>query len=191
MRKLIAILSIGIFFTACNPPADNSANEAFEKNSATVQAYLNAWEAESVDYDKFFAENAMVMPTAVGSRDSMSRAEMIENDQRNFELLDFKVPQDIVFLPGVNASTKQMDGSVRYYGKWNITIPATDSSEAATIDMKLYQSFDFNEEGKIAIIQTYGDFGGLRAKYRELREAGSEEMEAEAMDADGMEEETE
>ena len=66
-----------------------------------------------------------------------------------------------VLLPGVNADTKEVDGSVRHYSEWEVTLPATDSTEAKSGTIKLYESFDFNEEGKIIYQQVYGDFTGL------------------------------
>ena len=44
-----------------------------------------------------------------------------------------------------------------YYGKWNITRTATDSTEAKSVLIPLYVSFDFDEEGKILFQQNYGD----------------------------------
>jgi hypothetical protein len=50
---------------------------------------------------------------------------------------------------------------VRYYGDWQITIPATDSTEARSGVIKYYESFDFDDDGKIIYQQGYGDYGGL------------------------------
>ncbi|HCV50381.1 MAG TPA: hypothetical protein DGP89_03470, partial [Saprospirales bacterium] len=60
-------------------------------------------------------------------------------------------------LPGVNSVTKKVDGSVRYYGIWRTTKEATDSTEAIQSDLRLYESFDFDESGKIIYQQFYGD----------------------------------
>ena len=60
-------------------------------------------------------------------------------------------------MPGVNPNSKETDGSVRGYFKWNITKMATDSTEAKSADVKLYESFDFNANGKIDWTQVYGN----------------------------------
>ena len=67
----------------------------------------------------------------------------------------------LVLLPGVNVDTKLADGSVRYYADWKGTLPATDSTEAKSGAVKWYESFDFDEEGKIIFQQSYGDARGL------------------------------
>jgi hypothetical protein len=75
--------------------------------------------------------------------------------------MDFRKPENLVLLPGVNVETKKMDGSVRYYGDWTVTLPATDSTEEVSGIIRVYQSFDFNEDGKFALVQGYGDWGGM------------------------------
>ena len=47
-----------------------------------------------------------------------------------------------------------MDGSVRMY--FDITITSTENGKSVTIPM--YNSFDFDDEGKILFLQYYGDF---------------------------------
>ena len=187
MKSLLAIIGIGIFIVGCQAPVDNSAQETFEKNSATVLEYLQAWEKESLDFDKYFAENAWVRPTSVGSVDSMSRAEMIANDKQNWESLDFAIPSDIVFLPGVNTNTKQMDGSVRYYGVWTMTVPATDSTKAVSVEIDMYESYDFDENGKIVLLQSYADWGGMKEAFEDAMEGkdadeGDNKIEEEEME---------
>ena len=75
----------------------------------------------------------------------------------NFKLLD-SVP---VFLPGVNSLTKEVDGSVRIYSTWEISTEKTDSTEAKSGRLKMYESYDFDADGKILYQQGYGDFTGL------------------------------
>ena len=66
-----------------------------------------------------------------------------------------------VFLPGVNSDTKIADGSVRYYSTWEISTKKTDSTEAKSGILKMYESYDFDADGKILYQQGYGDFTGL------------------------------
>ena len=92
----------------------------------------------------------------------MNLAQVKEWDARMFEMFDFKLlSQPPNFLPGVDVETKIMDGSVRLYSEWEITRVATDSSEARSGNIRMYQAFVFNDEGKIRLDLTYGDFGGL------------------------------
>jgi hypothetical protein len=164
MKLIISTLFLSILFTSCQPPADNSANEAFEKNSKMALAEVEGWENESIDYDALYASNAVFLPTSFNSSDSISLDDAKKGNDEMWAMFDFDLLNDpVVFLPGVNPETKQADGSVRYYGIWKVTLPATDSAEERSGELKMYESFDFDSEGKIVYQQGYGDFGGIMA----------------------------
>ena len=74
--------------------------------------------------------------------------------QEMWQKYDFSMSQPLNQLPGVNPETKKMDGSVRMY--FDITITLTENGKSITIPM--YNSFDFDDEGKIIFLQYYGDF---------------------------------
>ena len=146
------------------PKEDNSADELFKKNAQTVLKSISDWENEKPDYS-IFAENAVGLNTFFGAEvDSiMIQSEAAKAQDKYFlERYDFKFlanpPQ---LLPGVNPDTKKPDGSVRYYGAWEVTLPATDSTEAKSGVIKVYNSLDFDENGKIIYSQGYGDYSGL------------------------------
>lgn len=162
MKSIYAILFLSILFVGCQPKADNSVNEAFEKNSKTVLANLEGWQNENLDYSMYAKDFAMLETSVGATKDSLNLNEVMANDKQMWELFDFKLlTSPPVLLPGVNADTKLADGSVRHYSSWEVTLPATDSTEAKSGVIKLYESFDFDAEGKIRYQQTYGDFGGL------------------------------
>lgn len=161
MKVVYSALFASVLFIGCQPAEDNSVNEAFEKNSKVVLAELEGWANESMDYDALYAENAVVRPTAYGSGDSLGLDEIKAHNEEMWGMFDFELVNDVVLLPGVNVKTKKADGSVRYYNTWKVTLPATDSTEVRSGELKLYESYDFNSEGKIIYQQGYGDFGGL------------------------------
>jgi hypothetical protein len=163
MRFMYSILCVSFLFIACQPAPDNSASEAFEKNSKTVLAALEGFQNENLDYQAYYSADFVGLVTGFGAdKDSISLDESIANDKQFMAMFDFKLLNDPVnLLPGVNADTKMTDGSVRYYGDWEVTLPATDSTEARTGVLKMYSSFDFDEEGKIIYEQGYGDFTGI------------------------------
>ncbi|WP_044637078.1 hypothetical protein [Siansivirga zeaxanthinifaciens] len=164
MKITCTMLCLALLFIGCKEAPDNSANELFIKNSETALKSMLDWQNETPDYS-IYADNAIAYNTYFGAEvDSV----MIQSedtkmkdkaflDKYDFELLT----NPPVFLPGVNAETKLPDGSVRYYGAWKVTLPATDSTEAKSGVLRIYESFDFDENGKIAIQQGYGDFSGL------------------------------
>ena len=139
-----------------------SVEDVFQKNSETVLANLAGFQNENLDYS-MYAEDFVMTETAVGAeKDSLNLKEMIASDKRFWETFDCKMLTDPpVLLPGVNVDSKLADGSVRHYSEWEVTLPATDSTEAKSGKIKLYESYDFNDEGKIVFQQVYGDFTGL------------------------------
>ena len=87
---------------------------------------------------------------------------MMNSDQNNWARYDFEmVNGPFNFLPGVDVESKVADGSVRYYGNWKVTSPASDSTEEKSGIISIYSAFVFNDEGKINLQLIYGDFGGL------------------------------
>jgi len=164
MKCIYSILVASILFVGCQPKPDNSANEAFEKNSKTVMANLEGWQNENLDYS-MYAKDFIMRETGFGAtKDTLTLDEVMANDKWMWEKFDFKLlTSPPVLLPGVSADTKLPDGSVRHYSDWEVTLPATDSTEAKSGVIKMYESFDFDADGKILYQQGYGDFGGIMA----------------------------
>ena len=158
MKKTIYLLFTIFFFAACNfkdPYIAESENifKIYEKNCETVLAYENAFCQENIDYEKFYSEKAIIKGTMLGDKDSMFVADRKIAHQELWKKYDFSMsPLDP--LPGVNPETKKMDGSVRMY--FDITITLTENGNSVT--MPMYNSFDFDDEGKILYLQYYGDF---------------------------------
>ena len=138
-----------------------SADEIFQKNSETVLANLKGWQNENVDYSVYADDFIMGETMFNAEKDSLNLDEMKAFDKMMWERFDSKMLAEPQLLPGVNADSKLADGSVRHYSEWEVTLPATDSTEAKTANIRLYESFDFNEEGKISFQQIYGDLSAM------------------------------
>ncbi|MEO9801631.1 MAG: hypothetical protein ABJF04_00215 [Reichenbachiella sp.] len=180
MKLIYSIACMLLAMVGCQPPQGNSVNEAFEKNSQTVMTYLEGIQTESLDYDALYAKDAIVRGTGFGSPDSLTLSDIIAENNVSWSLFDLELVTDpIVLLPGVNVDTKMADGSVRYYGDWKITIPATDSTNAKSGVLRLYESFDFDENGKIVFQQYYGDYTALIIHLMTNKSDSTEEGESE------------
>ncbi|MDX1314086.1 MAG: hypothetical protein R3356_01175 [Eudoraea sp.] len=167
MRKLLFTTVLLLIAAACKTGEDPeaaaraAAEAAFAENSKTVLGSLEAWQSENMDYS-IYADDFLMFETGFnGEKDEWTKAEMIESDKGLFEVFDFKMLNEPDLLPGVDQATKKMDGSVRHYSEWEVTRTATDSTEAKTGKIRLYQAFNFNEEGKIVYQMAYADFTGL------------------------------
>ncbi len=164
MKHLLTLALLLALLLSCQAEnqEEKAAKEAFEVNSKTVMANLDGWQNENLDYS-MNSPDFVMLDTGFGvEKDTMSLEEMKMYDKQMWEAFDFKLLTDPpVLLPGVNADTKKMDGSVRFYSQWEVTLPATDSTDARSGVINLYESYDFNPEGKIIYQQVYGDFTGL------------------------------
>jgi len=161
---MYSLFCLALLVASCKAEPDNSANELFAKNSEVALKSITDWENETLDYS-IFAENAVGLNTYFASEVDTVLIQSKESKEMDKALLakyDFKFyPNPPVLLPGVNADTKLPDGSVRYYGAWKVTLPATDSTEAKSAIVKVYNSLDFDENGKIIYTQGYGDYTGI------------------------------
>jgi hypothetical protein len=164
MKHAWILILIPLLFLSCQAEnqEEKAAQEAFETNSKTVLANLKGWQDENLDYTMYAADFIMLDTGFGAEKDSVTLNEMKMYDKQMWDAFDFKLLTDPpVLLPGVNPETGKADGSVRHYSDWEVTLPATDSTEARSGVVKLYESFDFDAEGKILYQQVYGDFTGL------------------------------
>jgi hypothetical protein len=165
-----SLTSNSILVAACTDPEENVDTvekdpilEIFQKNCETVKAYEAAFCAEKIDYDKFYADSAMVKGTTMGAKNSMYVKDRKEAHKAMWEEYDFKMSDPLNLLPGANLKTKEIDGSVSMY--FELTVIRTETQKSVTISM--YEKYDFNEDGKIVYLQYYGD---LTAAFQSLEE---------------------
>ena len=161
MKLIYSVLFVSLLLASCKPKSDSTANEAFEKNSKTVLTYFEGVQAEKVDYSSF-SKDFKSLNTWFGTKDTLSLDQFKIGDSKALKNFNFKLLDSVpVFLPGVNSLTKEVDGSVRIYSTWEISTAKTDSTEAKSGRLKIYESYDFDADGKILYQQGYGDFTGL------------------------------
>ncbi|MBT8272367.1 MAG: hypothetical protein KJO77_01085 [Bacteroidia bacterium] len=167
MKTILSIFCIAIFLTGCKDEValgeyNYKGHEDFETNSETVLKNLKGFQEENLDYS-MYAEDFIMQDTGFGADpDSLNLAQMQEYDKQLWATYDFKMLTDPPsLLPGVDADTRIPNGSVRHYSDWEVTKVATDSTPAKSGIISLYETFDFDENGKILDQAVYGDFGGL------------------------------
>ena len=160
MKNLIYFTFLSFAFYSCNPNAE--AMKTFEKNSKTIDALFAGFANESVDYSHF-ADDVVFKGTLVGSVDSLRLDDIKLSHKEFFANYDAKYVTPLNHLTGVNADTGVTDGSVRLYYDLQVTSLATETSESKSVVVSVYESFDFNEEGKILYAQWYCDWTGSLA----------------------------
>ena len=157
MKKFYFLLLLP--FLACQPASTKHAD--FDKNCEAVMKYINRFQNENLDYSIYSKNLTVVRGTAFDAVDSTNLAQFMANDRMGWAKYDFELITEPNLLPGVDPETHQPNGSVRYYGTWKVTIAATDSTPSASATIRLYESFDFDAEGKIVLQQYFGDGTGL------------------------------
>ena len=157
MAKYSYILMLFLFFSCQNNEKANynneNLNQTFKKNCQTVQSYLNDFVKENIDYKKYYNDTCEIRGTYFNSTGSMSVQDRISTHKQMWSKYDFKISDSIEYLPGVNAKTKQIDGSVRFYFDWT----TINSENNKSITIPLYMSFDFDDEGRFVYLQFFGD----------------------------------
>lgn len=157
-------LALGLF--SCSPA--NPTTIAFARNAETVERVFRAFEAE--DEETFwaeFADSAVWRGTGVNAPTTLSREKMQGVYNTLWDEFDYEIVDDLHFRPGVNPETQLPNGSVTGMFLWEVSRMVPDSSERRSVQLWIYESFDFNEEGQIVFTQVFSD---LASAYRKLRE---------------------
>ena len=158
MKYSILVIIAAFLFSCTTQNETNNiiadVEQKFINNSNSVQAYLNDFVNESIDYKKFFNDTCKVRGTYFNSEGPTNVDDRISLHKEMWTKYDFAISDSINFLPGVNAETKEMDGSVRFYYDMQVT----NSSNGKSVVIPIYESFDFDDEGKAIYVQWYCDW---------------------------------
>ncbi len=168
---------LAFLLSACSSSNPNSLT--FVRNAETVERVFRAFEAEEGEaFWAEFAETAVWRGTGVNAPTTLSREKMRGLYDAVWEEFDFKIVGDLHFQPGISPETQLPNGSVNGTFLWEVSRLATDSDERGergerrSVQLWIYESFDFNEEGQIVFTQVFSD---LASAYRQLRETPVEE----------------
>ena len=156
MKKILYSIFLSFFLFSCNSGTQSNkatSTEAFEKNSKTMQALLDSYANESVDYSHF-SKDVIFKGTLLGSPDSLRLDQIKGIHKEFFAKYDVKHMAPFNFLQGVNPETGESDGSVRFYYDMEVT----NSSNGKSVVIPIYESFDFDNEGKAIYVQWYCDW---------------------------------
>ena len=149
----------GLILSSCMPNETAELDARFSRNCEVIRANNAGFTGENQDYSMYADDFYMVTTNFNGSPDTMRLADLQAEDAYLWENFDFEFLVEPVLLPGVDSETQEPNASVRYYAPMKITKAATDSTEERSATVRMYETFDLNEEGKITIQMYYGDFG--------------------------------
>jgi len=162
MKKLIFGSALLATILACNQPktetasASTDAKALYEKNLASLQSGISAFEKKDIN-----GWAATVADSAKWSSPMYGAPEGKKEDWKN-ALSSYMADwnslklENANFLPGIDSTTHEPDGSVRYYGVWT----GVHKSGVKT-SLKFYATYDFNKDGKVVFGDEYFDVGGV------------------------------
>ena len=156
MKKIIYSILLSVFIFSCdkNTKVDNLAvTQSFEQNKKTMQALLESFANENVDYSRF-SENVVFKGTLLGAPDTLRLDQIKAIHKDFFAKYDVKHMAPFNFLQGVNPESGEADGSVRFYYDMQVT----NSSNGKSVVIPIYESFDFDNQGKAIYVQWYCDW---------------------------------
>ena len=156
MKKIIYSILLSVFIFSCdtgNKSIDSAVSKSFEENSKTMQALLTSYANEDVDYSHF-SDDAVFRGTLLGAPDTLRLDQIKAIHKDFFAKYDVKHMAPFNFLQGVNPETGKSDGSVRFYYDMQVT----NSSNGKSVVIPIYESFDFDDEGKAIYVQWYCDW---------------------------------
>ena len=156
MKKIFYSILLSVFIFSCNSEvesSDSTVDQSFDKNSKTMQLLLDSYANENVDYSHF-SDDVVFRGTLLGAPDTLRLDQVKAIHKDFFEKYDVKHMAPFNFLQGVNPETGEADGSVRFYYDMQVT----NSSSSKSVVIPIYESFDFDDEGKAIYVQWYCDW---------------------------------
>ena len=156
MKKIIYSILLSVFVFSCDKDtqSDNlKVSQSFEKNKKTMQELLESYANENVDYSRF-SEDVVFRGTLLGAPDTLKLDQIKAIHKDFFAKYDVKHMVPFNFLQGVNPESGKADGSVRFYYDMQVT----NSSNGKSVVIPIYESFDFDNQGKAIYVQWYCDW---------------------------------
>ena len=164
MKKLLFASIVSLLVMACSDKEkkdddskkDTEMKAAYEKNMASLKAGIAAFEKKDIEgWAASVADSAKWASPAYGDTVS-TKAHWKESLQYYADNWNNIKMNNGNFLPGIDSSTHELDGSVRYYGYWD----AVHKSGTAT-HISFYGTYDFNKDNKVISGAEFFDVGGL------------------------------
>ena len=165
MKRLLLFIVLPCLLAACSnqeKKEDKTSMKTddmialYEKNLSVIKSSIASFEKKDIEgWAASVADSAVWHSPAYGDTVT-SKAHWKESLAAyisNWNDLKLTHPN---FLPGVDSTTHEPDGSVRFYGVWVGT--AKSGQQTAT---KFYGSYELNKDNKVTFADEYFDVGGL------------------------------
>jgi len=165
MKKLLWLPFVSLLLAACandekkeedTSKKTDDMTALYEKNLAVVKSAIASFENKDIEGWAANVADSVVWNSPSYGDTVTTKAhwkEVLTAYLTNWN--DLKLTKTN-FLPGVDSTTHQPDGSVRFYGVWVGT-----SKSGVQTSSKFYGSYDLNKDKKVIFADEYFDVGGL------------------------------
>lgn len=158
MKKTILFIGLFIGLMSCNQPTGNHPD--FEANLEIAKKFIQLHEVEDYKTQESLLHDDLLWQPPVYGAPQYGKAEHVEAMKMYQTMFDNITYEAQNWLPGVNAETGMLDGSVRTYGTWK----GTHTESGKSFSLTSYHTMDF-KEGKIVAGGDYFDFGGFMVSF--------------------------
>ena len=167
MKKLLFIMIVSLMMFSCisnekKPEAATTSTNSdmqavYEQNLASMKSWVTAFENKNLtDYANNVADSVSWHSPVYGDTVT-TKTHYMESLKYWTDNWDSLHLSDGIFLPGIDTINHQMDGSVRYYGRWDGVHKATGKAT----HVNFYGVYRFNSDHKMVWGSDYFDVGGL------------------------------
>jgi hypothetical protein len=175
MKKLFYATIISLMVAGCGQPGQKETaisnkgkgddmKALYEANLATFKTNIAAFEKEDLNaWSATIADNAVWHSPAYGDTIT-TKAHWVQSIKNIMDSNSNLHLTNAQFLPGVDTTTQQPDGSLRYYGTWHAMTNA-----GKEITLKFYGTYDFNKDHKVTSGNEFYDVGGVMNAVRQKK----------------------
>ena len=157
MKNLLklTLISTLLIVASCNAPVNS--NPDFETNVELAKSFMIAHGADDIATQTDLLHDDLLWQPPMYGSEQYGKTEHIEAMKMYQSMFDDILYTADNWLPGVNAETGELDGSVRTYGHWS----GTHSISGKSFKGLWYHYLTFDANGKIIEGGDFGDATGL------------------------------
>lgn len=162
MKKLLLCLLVSASLVACSEKkeADNSFDK-YKKNLEVAKQFYEAFSSkDSAKEATLLADNFKSISPSI-DQDSVAKDKFMIGEKEYMNAYTETKLTKTQFFPGLDSTNYKPDGAVRIYGVWEVK-SATTGKRAK---FKYYGIMDFNESGKITLLDEYINMEDLKKEY--------------------------
>ena len=165
MKNLLKLTFVStlLILASCNAPVNT--NPDFEANVEIAKSFMIAHGADDIATQTDLLHDDLLWQPPMYGSEQYGKAEHIKALKMYQAMFDDILYTADNWLPGVNAETGELDGSVRSYGKWT----GVHAETGQPFSLTAYHTMDFTD-GKISTGGDYFDVGGFFASFQEAAE---------------------